>query len=72
MRTWEKHTFRRVAAAVTNRFSSDATHKLSVLGSVVADVGASASFVASSGGSHVLAETYGEDFGSGYSHTLVE
>ena len=72
MQTWEKETFRRVAVAVTDRFSSDATHELLVLGSVVAAVGGSSSLVAVSGGSHVLADTYGEYLGSGYSHKLVE
>ena len=43
-----------------------------MLGSVVAAVGGSASLVALSGGSHVLADTYGEYLGSGYSHKLVE
>ena len=57
MRTWEKDPFRRVAVAVTDRFAVDATHKLSVLGSVVAAVGGSASLVAVSGRSHVLAAT---------------
>ena len=46
MRTWEKDIFRRVAEAVTDHFSSDATHDLSVLGSVVAAVVGSASLVA--------------------------
>ena len=72
MRTWEKDTFRRVAEAVTDRFSSDATHDLSVLGSILTAVGGSASLVAVSGGLHVLADTYGECLGSGYSHKLVE
>ena len=72
MRTWEKDTFRRVAVAVTDRFAVDATHELSVLGSVVAAVGGSASLVAVSGGSHVLAGTCGEYLGSGYSHKIVE
>ena len=72
MRTWEKGTFRRVAVTVTDRFAVDATHELSVLGSVVAEVGGSASLVAVSGGSHVLADTYGEYLGSGYTHKLVE
>ena len=72
MRTWEKDTFRRVAVAVTDRFSSDATHELSVVGSVVAAVGGSASLIAVSFGSLVLTDTYGEFFGSGYSHKLVE
>ena len=54
MRTWEKDTFRRVAVAVTDRFAVDATHGLSMLGSVVAAVGSSASLVAVSGGSYVL------------------
>ena len=70
MRTWED-TLRRVAVAVTNRFAVDATHGLLVLGSVIAAVGGSASLVAVSGGSHVLADTYGEYLGSGYSHKLV-
>ena len=72
MRTWDKDTFRRVAVAVTDRFSSDATQDLSVLGSVVAAVRGSASLVAVSGRSHVLAGTYGEYLGSVYSHKLVE
>ena len=69
---WEKDTFHRVAVAVTDRFSIDATHHFSVTWSVVAAVGGSASFVAASGGSHVLTDTYGEYLGSGYSHELVE
>ena len=72
MRTWVKDTFRRVAVAVTDPFAVNATHELSVLGSIVAAVGGSASLVAASGGSHVLADTYGEYLGSGYSHKLVE
>ena len=47
-------------------------HDFSVLGSVVAAVGGLASLVAVYGGSHVLADTYGEYLGSGYSHKLVE
>ena len=72
MRTREKGTFRRVAVTVTDRFAVDATHELSVLGSVVAAVGSSASLVAVSSGSHVLADTYGDYLGSEYSHKLVE
>ena len=72
MRAWEKGTFRRVAVTVTDRFTVDATNELSVLGSVVAEVGGSASLVAVSGGSNVLADTYGEYLGSGYTHKLVE
>ena len=71
MRTWEKDA-PRVAVAVTDRFSRDSIHELSVLGSVLAAVGGSASLVAISGGSHVLVDTYGEYLGSGYSHKLVE
>ena len=56
-RTRENDTFGRVAVAVTDRFPSDATHDLSVLGSVVAAVVGSASLVAISGGSHVLTDT---------------
>ena len=72
MRTWEEDTFRRVAVTVTDRFAIDATHELSVLGLVVADVGGSASLVSVSGGPNVLADTYGEYLGNGYSHKLVE
>ena len=72
MRTWSKDTFHRVAVAVTDRFAVDATHELSVLGSVMAAVGGSASLVAVFGGSLVLTDTYGENLGSGYSHKLVE
>ena len=64
MRTWEKDTFRWFVVAVTDRSSSDATHDLSVLGSVVAAVDGLASCVAISGGLHVLADTYGENLGS--------
>ena len=70
--TWEKDTFCRVAVAVTVGFLSDATHDLSVPGSVVAAVGGSASLVVISGGSHLLADTYGEYLGSGYSCKLVD
>ena len=72
MRTWEKDTFRLIAVAVTDHFSSDAIHDLSVMGSVMAAVGGSASLVAVSGASHVLADTYGGYLGSGYCHKLVE
>ena len=72
MQTWEKDTFHRVAVAVTDRFPVDATHELSVLGSVVAAVGGSESLVAVSGRSHVLAESYGEYLESGYSRKLLE
>ena len=72
MRTWEKGTFRRVAVSVADRFAVDATHELSMLGSVVSAVGGSASLVAVSGGSHVLGDTYRAYLGSGYSHKLVE
>ena len=72
MRTWEKGTFRRVAVDVVDRFTVDATHDVAVLGSVVAAVGSSASLVAISGGSHVLADTYKEYLGSGYLHKLME
>ena len=72
MRTWEKGTFRRVAVNVTDHFAADATHELAVLGSIVAAVGGSASLVAVSGGSRVLADTYGEYLGNGYTHKLAE
>ena len=39
MWTWEKDTFSRDAVAVTDRFAVDATHELSVLGSVLAAAG---------------------------------
>ena len=60
IRTWEKETFRWVAVAVLDRFSRNATHKLSVHGSVVASLGDSASLVAVFGGWHVLADTFGD------------
>ena len=72
MRTWEKDTSRRVAVAVTDRFSVDATYELSLLGSVVTAVRGSASLVAVSGVSLVLTDTYGEYLGSEYSRKLVE
>ena len=72
METWEKDTFRRVAVAVRDRLSSDATHELTVLGSVAAAAVGLASLVAVFSGSHVLADTYGKYLGSGYSHKLVE
>ena len=72
MRTWEKGTLRRVALNFTDRFAADATHELAVLGSVVAAVGGTASLVAVSGGSHVLADTYSEYLGNGYTNKLVE
>ena len=72
MRAWEKDTSSRVVVALTDRFSIDSTYVLSVLGSVVAALGGSASLVAVSGGSHVLTDTYGEYLGNGYSRKLVE
>ena len=60
VRTSQKDSFRRIAVAVAECSSSDVTYDLSLLGSVVAAVGGSASLVATSGGSHVLADTYGE------------
>ena len=66
MRIWEKDSFRRVAVAVSDRLSSDATLKLSVLGSVVAALGSLASHAVVSGGSHVLAGIYDDYLGSGY------
>ena len=65
MKTWEKGTFSRVAVDVVDRLTVDATHDVAVLGSVVSAVGSSASLVAISGGSHVLADTYKEYLGSG-------
>ena len=48
------------------------THDVAVLRSVVAAVGSSASLVAISGGSLVVADTYREYMGSGYTHKLVD
>ena len=45
--TWEKDTFRRVAVTASDLFSSDATHELPVLGSVVFALGSSAFFCCS-------------------------
>ena len=72
VRTWVKDTSCRVVVAITDRLSSDATHDLSVLGSRVAALGGSAPLVAVSGGSHILADTYGEYLGSVYSQKLIE
>ena len=72
IRTWERDTFHRVAVTVSDRSFSNATHKLSVLGSTVFALGGSASLVAVSGASHVLADTYGDYLGSGYDRNLVE
>ena len=47
-----------VAFVVLERFKSDATRELYVVGSVIAAVGSTSSAVASSGGSHDLAERY--------------
>ena len=57
---------------VSDRFSSSATHELSVLVSVEAASGGSASLVAISAGSHVLADTCGDYLGRGYIRKLVE
>ena len=48
IRTWKNDTFHEVAVTVSDCLSSDATHELSVLSSVVAAVGGSAVY----GGSH--------------------
>ena len=72
MRTWKKDTFRRVAVTVSDRFSGDATHELTVLGSILTTVGCSASLVTVSGRSHVLVATYGDHLGSWYARKLVE
>ena len=72
MRTWEKGTFRRVAVTVSDRFAVDATLELSVIVTVVAAAGGSASLAVNFGGSHLLADTYGEYLGSGYKHKLVQ
>ena len=56
-RTWEKHTLRWFAVTVSDSFSSNATHKLSLLVSFMAAVGGLASLVALFGGLHVLADT---------------
>ena len=72
VRTWEKGTFRLVAVDVVDRFTVDATQDVAVLGSVVSAVGGSASLVAISGESHLLADTYKEYLGSGHSQKLVE
>ena len=72
IRKREEDTFPRVAVTVSDHFFRDSTHKLSVLGSVVVAVGGSLSLVAVFGGSHVLVDTYGDYFGSGYNRKLVE
>ena len=71
-RTWEKDNFHRNTVAVTDRFSSDATHEMSLVRSIVDAVGSEASLVAVSVRSHGLADTYGHYSGSGYNRKLVE
>ena len=56
--------------AVSDRSSSNAMHELSLLGSVLAAGGLPASLVALSDGWHVLADTYGDNLGSGYYQKL--
>ena len=56
---------------VLDRFSNKSTHKLTVLGSIVAAVSSLASNFAVFGGSHVLADNYGSFLGSGYDRKLV-
>ena len=60
MGTWEKDTFRRASLAVSDGLSSKILRKLSVSGSVVAAVCGSASLVAVSSGSYVLADVYSD------------
>ena len=72
MRTWEKDPFRRISVAASNRFSSDVTHELSLLGSVVAAVGGLVSLVTVSGGPRVLTDTYCNYLCSGYDRKRFE
>ena len=55
-----------------DRIESDAPRGQSVVGSVAAAVGSSASAVAISGRSHLLVKTYAEYMGSGYTKRLVD
>ena len=71
-RMWVKDTSRWLAVTVPDRFAIAAAHELLVLGPVVAAVGCSASLVAVSGGSHVVADTYSGSLGSGYDRKLAE
>ena len=72
LRTWYGDSFRRAVIGVVDRFEKDATRELSVVGSLFAAVGSSASAFAISGRSHALAETYAEYLGSGYTERFVE
>ena len=65
IRTWDGDSFRSVAIGVLDQFRSDASPEMSVVGN-------SASEVAISGGSHILAETYEEFLGSGFNKRLIE
>ena len=64
LRTWHKRWT--CSPQISNCFASDATSDFSVLASVVAAVSGSTTFVAVSGGSHVLADTHGDYLGSRY------
>ena len=70
--TWDGEKFRRVVIGVLDRFENDITPELSVVGSVFAAVDSSASVVAISGVSHILAVTCVVYLGNGYKKKLVE
>ena len=72
IRTWEKDIFRRVAVAVSDCFSSDATDEVSELASIVSAVEGSTSHVVVSSRSHAWVDTNVDYLGSRYNRKLVE
>ena len=71
MRTWENDTFSSGCRGVSDQFFSGAAHELSVIGSAVAAVSGSPSYVAVFVGSNMLVDVYGDYLGSGYDRKLV-
>ena len=71
-RTWDRVIFRRVAIGVQDWFEGDATRELSVVQSVVVDLGSPLSAVAISRGSHILTEAFVEYLDSGFKERLVQ
>ena len=72
LRTWNGDNMRCVAIGVLDRFDTNATRELCVVGSVVAAMSSSASAVAIFRSSHILEETYVDDLGREYKRKLVD
>ena len=72
VRTWERSTFRRVCAAVLNRFSANTTLEGTVLGKILDAAGPDTAMVSLHGGLHLVAEAFASYLGSGYQAKLNE